>query len=78
MLSKLSIAPLLKKRNSLQKKLRTKDGINEIIYNQILELDKQIASFKVKESDCKIIHEFWKKNASSLGVIYETNFSDLI
>lgn len=78
MLSKSSIAPLLKKRKSLQKRLRTKDGINEMVFNQILEIDKQIASFKVSESDCKIIHEFWKKNASSLGVIYETNFSDLI
>ena len=77
MLSKLSVAPLIEKINSLQKKLRTKDGINEIIYNQLLEIDKQIASFKVSESDCKIIHEFWKKNASSLGVIYETNFSNL-
>jgi hypothetical protein len=78
MLSKLSIAPLLDKRKKLSSKLRTNDGVNEIIYNQILEIDKLLSSFKATENDCKIIHNFWKKNASSLGVIYETNFSDLI
>lgn len=76
--SKLSIAPLLKKRKFLQTKLRTKDGINEQILNQIIEIDKQISSFKATEKDCKIIHEFWKENASSLGVNYETDFSYLI
>lgn len=78
MLSKLSIAPLLDKRRKLSSNLRTKDGVNEIIYNQILEIDKLLSFFKATENDCKIIHNFWKKNASSLGVNYETNFSYLI
>ena len=50
----------------------------KFVLNQIIEIDKQISSFKATEKDCKIIHEFWKENASSLGVNYETDFSYLI
>ena len=72
LLKKMSFAPIYEE---YYRKMET-----GTIEEKIKLLEEGIAkdkSIKSTEADCRIINEFWKKNAKSFGIDYECNYSSL-
>ena len=78
----MSIYKMLEESKQLDKKISSElmkdnDEYVSVLVDRKLQLQKDLQNATATADDCKLIHNFWTKNAKKFGLKYETNYKNI-